>query len=78
LKRHLSLRTQLPAYNFIMRLFAFIFVLMGCAGCGVISSQSVYEGVRSQQKANNAGVEPKQPTLPSYQQYEKERDTLKK
>ena len=47
-------------------------------GCGVISSQSVYEGVRSQQKANNAGVEPKQPTLPSYQQYEKERDELKK
>lgn len=48
------------------------------SGCGVISSQSVYEGVRSQQKANNAGKEPKQPTLPTYQQYEKEREELKK
>ncbi|MEY2706921.1 MAG: hypothetical protein RI905_672 [Pseudomonadota bacterium] len=47
-------------------------------GCGVINEQSLYEGVRSQQKANNAGKEPKQPTLPTYQQYEKEREELKK
>lgn len=53
-------------------------IIVFLSGCGVISSQSVYEGVRSQQKANNAGVEPKQPTLPSYQQYEKERDEFKK
>lgn len=52
-------------------------VVVLLTGCGVINEQSVYEGMRSQQKANNAGAEPKQPILPSYQQYEKERSTLK-
>ena len=61
-----------------MRFYLVTFALILLAGCGVINEQSLYEGVRSQQKANNAGIEPKQPTLPSYQQYEKERDVLKK
>lgn len=46
-------------------------------GCGIVSSESMYEGVRSQQKANSGGVEPKQPILPTYQQYQQERNTLK-
>lgn len=57
-------------------LATFLFILL--TGCAVINEQSVYEGVRSQQKAKNAGSEPKQLTLPTYQQYEKERDGLKK
>jgi uncharacterized protein YcfL len=61
-----------------MRSFITTIALILLAGCSVINEQSVYEGVRSQQKAKNAGIEPKQPTLPSYQQYEKERDELKK
>lgn len=61
-----------------MRTYIAILGFTLLTGCGVINEQSVYEGVRSQQKANNAGKEPKQPTLPSYQQYEKERDGLKK
>jgi hypothetical protein len=61
-----------------MRSFITTFVLILLAGCGVINKESVYEGVRNQQKDNNVGIEPKKPTLPSYQQYEKERDGLKK
>ena len=41
------------------------------------SSESVYEGIRSQQKAKGSSIEPKQQPLPSYQQYQKERETLK-
>ncbi len=61
-----------------MRSCIAIFSLISLTGCGVINKQSVYEGVRNQQKVNNIGIEPKQPTLPSYQRYEKERDELKK
>lgn len=61
-----------------MRFYLVTLALILLTGCGVINEQSVYEGVRSQQKAKNAGAEPKQQTLPSYQQYEKERDELKR
>ncbi len=61
-----------------MRSCIAIFSLISLTSCGVINKQSVYEGVRNQQKVNNIGIEPKQPTLPSYQRYEKERDELKK
>jgi len=54
-----------------------ILAIIFLTSCGSITSESVYEGIRSQQKAKNAGIEPKQPALPSYQQYEKERDALK-
>lgn len=46
------------------------------SGCGLVSSESVYEGVRSQQKATSGGAEPKQPILPTYQQYQQERQKL--
>jgi hypothetical protein len=61
-----------------MRFYLVTFALIVVTGCSVINEQSVYEGIRSQQKAKNAGAEPKQPSLPSYQQYEKERGELKK
>lgn len=48
-------------------------------GCGTISQQSIYEGIRSQQKVKDVGVEPKSQLLPSYDQYKEERnEKLKK
>jgi hypothetical protein len=58
--------------------FFMIFLTLLLTACEVINSESVYEGIRSQQKTNNAGKEPKQQTLPDYQQYEKERNELKR
>ncbi len=43
-------------------------------GCGILSEQSVYEGIRSQQKIKDVGSEPKSQTLPPYDQYKEERD----
>jgi hypothetical protein len=59
-----------------MRLYVVTIALISLAGCGTLNSESVYEGLRSQQKANSAGIEPKKPAMPSYQQYQKERDAL--
>jgi len=42
-------------------LFINALATMLLGGCGIVSSESMYEGVRSQQKANSGGVEPKQP-----------------
>jgi hypothetical protein len=61
-----------------MRSCIAIFALISLTSCGIINKQSIYEGVRNQQKVNNVGIDPKQSTLPSYQQYEKEREELKK
>ena len=48
-------------------------------GCGTITEQSIYEGIRSQQKVKDVGVEPKSQPLPSYDQYKEERnEKLKK
>lgn len=64
-------------YNSTMRPYIATSFVILLTSCGVINQQSVYEGIRSQQKASNAGLEPKPPILPTYQQYEKERGTLK-
>ena len=55
---------------------AFALIIASLAGCGLASSESIYEGVRSQQKANSGGTESKQPILPTYQQYQLERSKL--
>jgi hypothetical protein len=48
-------------------------------GCGTITEQSIYEGIRSQKKAKDVGVEAKSQPLPSYDQYKEERnEKLKK
>ena len=44
------------------------------AGCGVISAESIYEGIRSQQKINADPNIPNPPILPPYDQYQKERE----
>jgi hypothetical protein len=46
--------------------------------CGVISERSVYEGVRSTQKAKSTGSTSDQKDLPPYDQYEKERNAIRK
>lgn len=48
------------------------------SGCGLISSQSIYEGVRGNDKAKTTGTTQKPSHLPTYDQYEKERELLKK
>ena len=46
--------------------------------CGFISHQSVYEGLRGNEKAKTTGTSQKPSALPNYDQYEKEREVLKK
>lgn len=46
--------------------------------CGFISHQSVYEGIRGNEKAKTTGTSQKSSALPNYDQYEKEREVLKK
>jgi len=46
--------------------------------CGFVSHQSIYEGVRGNEKAKTTGTAQKPSALPNYDQYEKEREVLKK
>ena len=46
--------------------------------CGIVSHQSVYEGIRGNEKAKTTGTTQKPSALPNYEQYEKEREVLKK
>jgi hypothetical protein len=46
-------------------------------GCGAISAESIYEGIRSQQKINADPNIPNPQILPPYDQYHTERDKPK-
>ena len=46
--------------------------------CGFVSNQSVYEGIRGNEKAKTTGTSQKPSALPNYDLYEKEREVLKK
>ena len=46
--------------------------------CGFVSRQSVFEGIRGNEKAKTTGTTQKPSALPNYEQYEKEREVLKK
>lgn len=46
-------------------------------GCGTVTSESIYEGIRTHNKLKNVGIEA-EVVAPNYQHYEKERDSLKK
>jgi hypothetical protein len=48
------------------------------SGCGVISNQSVYEGIRGNDKAKTTGTTQKPNAMPNDDSYEKEREVLKK
>jgi uncharacterized lipoprotein YmbA len=51
--------------------------LLALVACSSVSSQSFYEGVRSQDKAKGIAREPSPSALPSFQQYQQERQGLK-
>ncbi|MEY3937633.1 MAG: hypothetical protein RL659_474 [Pseudomonadota bacterium] len=60
-------------------LLSIVLLLLGLLpACGFISHQSVYEGIRGSEKAKTTGTSQKSSTLPNYDQYEKEREVLKK
>jgi hypothetical protein len=51
---------------------------MCLTACGVVTEQSVYEGIRAKQRATSAGTGQDDKALPDYDQYNKEREKLKK
>ena len=55
-------------------------LLLWCllSGCGVVSEQSFYEGIRANERAKSAGTGQDDKALPDYDRYSKERETLKK
>ena len=57
-----------------MRILTMLALAASVAACGVISSQSVYEGARATQKARTTGTEPQPRELPPYDEYERERN----
>jgi uncharacterized protein YceK len=50
-------------------------LLTGLSGCGLISTQAVYEEIRAQEKAKAVGTGVS-PSLPRYHRYDKERGQL--
>jgi hypothetical protein len=60
-----------------MRVLLF-FIFLGLASCGVISERSVYEGIRSNERAKTAGSDNADKALPNYDRYNKEREAIKK
>ncbi|WP_310642981.1 hypothetical protein [Limnohabitans sp.] len=61
-----------------MRLL-FAWLLCIClTACGVVTEQSVYEGIRATQRAKSAGTGQDDKALPDYDQYKQEREKLKK
>jgi hypothetical protein len=54
----------------------YLLVIFFVAGCGLVSERSVYEGVRSVNKAKSTENEPNPKQLPPYDQYEKERNEI--
>ncbi len=57
-----------------MRRLLLLPLLAALAGCGVVSSRSVYEGARATQKARSTGTEPQPRELPPYDEYQRERE----
>jgi hypothetical protein len=44
----------------------------------VVTEQSIYEGIRTNERAKSAGTDSNDKALPDYDQYRRERDGLKK
>ena len=55
-----------------------LFIFLGLASCGVVSERSIYEGVRSSERAKSAGTDSADKVLPNYDQYNKAREAIKK
>jgi hypothetical protein len=57
------------------------FVLLICcllSACGVVTEQSIYEGIRANERAKSAGTVRDDKALPNYDLYNKDRELLKK
>ena len=48
------------------------------SACGVVTEQSIYEGIRSNERAKSGGTGQDDKALPNYDRYRQERETLKK
>ena len=55
-----------------------LFIFLGLVSCGAISERSVYEGIRSNERAKTVGSDNADKVLPNYDQYNKERESIKK
>ncbi len=54
-----------------------VLLALPLSGCGLISTQSIYEGFRTQQRIKDAGSQSASDALGSYDAYEKEREKAK-
>jgi len=54
-----------------------VLLALPLGGCGHISTQSIYEGFRTQQRIKDAGTRATPDALGSYDAYEKEREKVK-
>jgi hypothetical protein len=54
-----------------------VLLALPLGGCGLISTQSVYEGFRTQQRIKDAGTQATPDPLGSYDAYQKEREKAK-
>jgi hypothetical protein len=70
-------RNPRQAHNLSMISHKLLFTCIALSGCGLISQQSVYEGIRSQEKIKTDTLKPNPLEMPPYDQYEIERDKLK-
>jgi hypothetical protein len=62
-----------------MRLGGLALMCAALSACGVVTEQSIYEGIRTQERAKSAGAGTAgDKALPDYDQYRRERDGLKK
>jgi len=61
-----------------MRMIVVALAVAGLPACAFVSSQSVYEGIRSAEKTKTTGTTQIPAALPNYDRYEKEREVLKK
>ena len=48
------------------------------SACGVVSEQSIYEGIRANARAQSVGSGQDDKALPNYDRYSQERESLKK
>ena len=51
-----------------------VLLALPLGGCGLVSTQSIYEGFRTQQRIKDAGSSQPPESLGSYDAYEKERE----
>ncbi len=61
-----------------MRLAWLVLLCAALSACGVVTEQSIYEGIRTNERAKSAGTGQDDKALPNYDRYSKERETLKK